>query len=209
MCIKFRTFWKKRRVSYLTYYRSSCIRKRCFLKRLKRLPSGHHSVINVLMGWKDCWSQHGTTIFRFFHEFEINWVGNSLPKSHLESSDCLLTRWLRWQVFPSQYADFLTTTWNDFISRRKAFLWNFYCISEMCIKFRKFWKKRRVSYPTYYRSSCFRKRCLLKRLKGVVSEEHSLINVLTSSKHCWSQHGTTIFLFFHEFVINWVANCLP
>ena len=158
MCMKFGKFWKKRRVSYPTYYRSSCIRKRCFLKRLKGLPSAHHSVIKVLMGWKDCWSQHGTTIFRFFHQFEINWVGNSLPKAHLESSDCLLTRWLRRQVFPSQYADFLTTIWNDFFSRRKAFLWNFYCISEMCMKFRTFWKKRRVSYPTYYRSSCFRKR---------------------------------------------------
>ena len=31
---------------------------------------------------------------------------------------------------------------------------------------------------------------------------------LTGSKHCWSQHGTTIFLFFHEFEINWVGKSL-
>ena len=151
------------------------------------------------MGWKDCWSQHGTTIFRFFHEFEINWVGNSLPQSHLESSDCLLTRWLRWQVFPSQYGDFLTTTWNDFISKRKSLLWIFYCISEMCMKFRTFWKERRISYPNYYRNYIIRKICLLNRLKGLPSAHHSLINGLTGSKHCWSQHGITILFFFHEF----------
>ena len=65
----------------------------------------------------------------------------------------------------------------------------------MCMKFRTFWKKRRVSYPNYYRNYCIRKRCLLKRLKGLSSAHHSVINVLTGSKHCWSLHGTTIFLF--------------
>ena len=61
-------------------------------------------------------------------------------------------------------------------------LWIFY-ISEMCMKFR--------------------------TLKGLASAHHSVINVLTGSKHCWSQHGTNIFLFFHEFDINWVEKCLP
>ena len=70
-------------------------------------------------------------------------------------------------------------------------------------------KKRRVSWPNYYRNYCIGKRCLLKRLKGLASAHHSVINVLTGSKHCWSQHGTTIFLFFHEFEINWVGKCLP
>ena len=31
------------------------------------------------------------------------------------------------------------------ILKTKEFLWIFYCISEMCMKFRKFWKKRWVS----------------------------------------------------------------
>ena len=39
-------------------------------------------------------------------------------------------------------------------------------------------------------------RCLLKRLKGLASAHHSVINVLTGSKHCWSQNGNTIFLIF-------------
>ena len=84
---------KKRRVSYPNYYRNYCIRKRYLLKRLKGLASAHHSVINMLMGSKHCWSQHGNPIFLFFHNFEINWIGKSPPQSLLKSSDCLLTRW--------------------------------------------------------------------------------------------------------------------
>ena len=51
----------------------------CLLKRLKGLASAHHSVMNVLTGLKHCWSYHRTTIFLFFHEFEINWAWKSLP----------------------------------------------------------------------------------------------------------------------------------
>ena len=79
--------------------------------------------------------------------------------------------------------------------KRMAFFWIFYCISEMCMKLTTFWKKRKVSYPNIYRNYCNRKRCLLKRLKGLSSAHLSVINVLTCSKHCWSQHGTAIFLF--------------
>ena len=32
---------------------------------------------------------------------------------------------------------------NALISKRKNFLWICYCISEMCMKFRKFWKKKK------------------------------------------------------------------
>ena len=60
----------------------------------------------------------------------------------------------------------------------KIIFWIFYCISEMCIKLRTFWKNRRVSWPNYYRYYCIRKRCLLKRLKGRPSAHHSAINVL-------------------------------
>ena len=103
---------------------------------------------------------------------------------------------------------FLTTSSNAFIWKRRDFFMIFYWISEMCMKFRTFLKKRTISQPKYYRNYCIRKRCLLKRLKGLASAHHSVINVLTSSKHCWSQEGATIFLFFHEFEINWVGKCL-
>ena len=79
----------------------------------------------------------------------------------------------------------------------------------MWIKFRTFCKETRVSKPNYYWNYCIRKRCLLKRLKGRASEHHSVINVLTVSKHCWNQHGTTIIPFLHEFEINWVRKSLP
>ena len=93
--------------------------------------------------------------------------------------------------------------------KERDFLKIFYWISEICMKFRKFRKKRGVSWRNYYRNYCIRKRCLLKRLKGLASAHHSVINVLTSSKHCWRQHGTTILLFFHELEINWVGKILP
>ena len=112
-------------------------------------------------------------------------------------------------MFPSQYADFLTTTSNAFILKRKDFLTTSVRISEMSTKFRTFPKKRRVSWPNYYRNYCIVKRYLLKRLKGLASAHHSVINGLTVSKHCWSQYGTTIFLFFHEFGINWAGKSLP
>ena len=47
-----------------------------------------------------------------------------------------------------------------------------------------------------------RKSWLLKRLKGLASEHHSVSNVLTGSRHCSNQHDTTIIVFFHEFEVN-------
>ena len=32
---------------------------------------------------------------------------------------------------------------NDFISKKKDFMWISYCISKMCGKFRTFWKKKK------------------------------------------------------------------
>ena len=45
--------------------------------------------------------------------------------------------------YSREYADFLTTTSNAFISKRKDFLSICDCISEMFIKFRTFWKKKK------------------------------------------------------------------
>ena len=45
------------------------------------------------------------------------------------------------EVIPLQCAQFRATSSNAIISKIKDFLWIFYCISEMCIQFRTFWKK--------------------------------------------------------------------
>ena len=209
MCMKFRTFWKKLGLSLAYYYRNFCIGKRCLLKRLKGLAWKHHSVINVLTVSKHCWNQHGTPIFLFSHEFEINWVGKCLPKSYPKSSDCYLTRWL---PMTSILVALYRISGNNFkrhYLKKKRLFQIFYCISEICIKFRTFWKKRGVSSHNYCRNYCILNRFLLKRLKGLPSEHHSLINVLTGSKHCGNKHGIPIFQFFHEFEINWVGKTLP
>ena len=111
-------------------------------------------------------------------------------------------------MFPLQCSKFRAKSSNTNISKIKSFFWIFDCISEMCMKFRTFWKKRRVSQPIYLRNDGLRKRWLLKRLKGLASEDHAVINVLTGSKHCWNQQGTTIILFFHAFGIYWVGKSL-
>ena len=45
---------------------------------------------------------------------------------------------------------------------------------------------------------------LLKHLEGLASEHHSVINVLTGSKHRWKQQRITNILFSHEFMVNCV-----
>ena len=125
MCLKFTTFWKTRVVSQFNYCRNYCIRKRCLLKRLKGLASAGHSVINVLMGSKHCWSQHGTIIFLFFHDFEINWVGKNLPESHLKSSYCLLTRWLPMTSIPVAICRISGNNFKLFYLKKKRHFVNF------------------------------------------------------------------------------------
>ena len=49
----------------------------------------------------------------------------------------------------------------------------------------------------------------IKCLKSLTSEELSVINLLTGSKHCLNLHGTTIILFFHESGKNWAGKSLP
>ena len=115
----------------------------------------------------------------------------------------------RQEVFPLQCAQFRATRSNAIISKITDFFLIFYGISEMCKKFRTFWKKKKwVSYTNYFRNYGLWKRWLLKRLKGQASEDHAVINVLTTSKHCWNQHGTTIILFFHAFGIYLVGKSL-
>ena len=88
--------------------------------------------------------------------------------------------------------------------KQKTFL-DFLYFSEICSKFRAFSKKRWVSYPNYFRNYWSWKTWLLKGVEGLASEPHSLMNVLTGSKHCWNQHDTTITLFSRQFEENWVG----
>ena len=54
----------------------------------------------------------------------------------------------------------------------------------MCMKFRKFGIKSWESYLNYFQNYILRKSSLLKRLKDLASEHHSVNNALTVSKHC-------------------------
>ena len=120
-------------------------------------------------------------------------------KTNCQHNEC------RWQVFLPQYAKLSATTSNSIVSKTEDFFLIFYCTTDMCMKFSTFSKKEWVSSTNYFRNYCFRNRFLLKRLKVLASEHHSVINVLTESKHCWKMQGTTIILFSHEFQVNWVG----
>ena len=50
-----------------------------------------------------------------------------------------------WQLFRQQYAEYTATISNAIVSQTKHFFWIFYCIPEMCMKFRAFSKKRCIS----------------------------------------------------------------
>ena len=112
------------------------------------------------------------------------------------------------EVFLAQYAEISATTSDAIISKKENFFRTFYCISEMWMNFRTFSKKGWVSFPNYFQNYCFRKRLLLKRLKGLASEHHSVNNELTGSKHRWKMQGTTNILFSNEFQVNWVGKRL-
>ena len=136
MCMKSTTFWKTRSVSQFNYCRYYCIRKRCLVKRLKGLASADHLVINVLIGSKHCWSHHGTTIFLFFHNFHINWIGKSLPLSHLKCSECLLTRWLPMTSIPVAICRFSDKNFKRLYLKKERLFVNFWLcfwiVDEIC-----------------------------------------------------------------------------
>ena len=116
--------------------------------------------------------------------------------------------WDKVQVFPSQYAEFPTTISNAVISETKSFFWIFYCVSEIYIKFRKFWKKRWAFHLKYSRNNWLQTKGLLKCLKCLTSEHVSVNDVLAGSKHCWNQHGTTITECFNKSGKKWVGKSL-
>ena len=140
MCMKFKIFWKKR-MSFLAYL----FPKLLFPKEVAtetsrrswfRTPFGNESVNGFQTPLKVA-RQH---IYPFppWISGKLSWKKTALSEKELEK-DC------RWQVFLPQYAEFSSTTSNAFIWKTEDFFWIFYCISEMRIKFRTFWKKGWVS----------------------------------------------------------------
>ena len=89
--------------------------------------------------------------------------------------------------------------------KQKSFSWFRIAFLECAWNLKHFQKKRWGSYPSYFRNWWSSKTWLLKRLKGLPSEHHPLINVLTGSKDCLNQHGPTITLFSRKFEVNWVG----
>ena len=145
MCMKFRTFWKKRWISQPNLFRNYGLGKRLLLERLKGLASEDTAVINVLRGYKHCWNLHGTTILLFLHDFGIYWVGKCLRESDLKSWDCLLTRWLPISSIPVAMCTISGNKFKRHYLKKKRLFLIFYCIFESYLKSRTFRKRRWLS----------------------------------------------------------------
>ena len=98
--------------------------------------------------------------------------------------------------------DFDATSSDAIIFKTKDFFLIFYYLSEIYIKWSTFWKKKESSSLIISENYWLQKRGLLKCLKSLTLEQLSVINLLTSTKHCLNLHGTTIILFFRESGIN-------
>ena len=183
MCMKFRIFWRKKE------YFSLIITEINEFETLLKSARHHYFLIFPWIRDKLSWKKSALVTFEILRLFV-----NTLTPDDKYSRRNIQIFWQQLQTPLSQEG--------------KPFCGFFYSISEMYMKIRTFWKKVTVSYLNYYRNHYIRKRRLLKRLKGLASAHHSVINELTCSKHGWSQHSTTIFVFFHEFEINWVGKSL-
>ena len=145
ICMEFRTFWKKRRVSYPNYYRNHCIRRRCLLKRLKgcfSTPFGNQRVNGFETLLKSA-RHHHFPIFQWIWD-KLSWKKSPFVTSQifwlfvntLSPDDKYSCRYM--QIFWQQLQTPLS-------QKGMAVFSVFYCISEICMKFTKFWKKRRVT----------------------------------------------------------------
>ena len=166
--MQFRTFWKKRWVSQPNYFRNYGLREGWLLKRLKGRASEDHAEINVLTSSKHCWNQQ--LLHHYYPIFPCIWDILSWKKSALVWYE-MTTLFVNTFTAHNKYTrcnvhNFGATSSNAIISKIIGFLWTFYWISEMCMQFRTFWKKRWVSQPNYFRNYWLREGWLLKRLKG-------------------------------------------
>ena len=165
--------------------------------------------MNVLTGSKHCFNPHGTTITLF-----LSLIRGKLSCKRSALVWCeILKLCVKTLTADDKYSGTNMQSLPQQIQtplsqKQKTFFWIFYCISEMCMKFGSFSKKRWVCWPNYFWNYWCWKTWLLTHLKGLAWEHHSLMNVITDFKHCWNQHGTTTTLFSRQFEINWVEKSL-
>ena len=75
---------------------------------------------------------------------------------------------------------------------------------ESTLNFEHFEKNMSLIAQKYFWSYWLRKTCLLKCIKGLVSENPLAVNVLTSPKNCWNLQKSTFNLLSHHFEPAWV-----
>ena len=209
MCIKFRAFSNKRWVSQPKYFRSYWCWKTWLLKRLKGLASDQNSIMNGLTGSKICSNQHGYHYYSLFPSIRGKL---SCKKSALVWHEILRMFVNTLTTADKYYRSKIQNLQQQFqnpLPQKQNTIFGFFIPFLKCAwSLEHFQNKDEYPRPNYFRSYWSWKTSLLTRLKGLASDHHSVMNVLTGSKHCENQHGTVISLFFREFEVNWVGKCL-
>ena len=101
---------------------------------------------------------------------------------------------------------FTTTISNAIILKRKHFFSIFIAFLKNAWNLEHFQKKDK--YSSLIISEIIDSERLLKHVNVLASEHNSVMNVVTGSKLCWNEHGTTIIIFSREFEVNWVRKNL-
>lgn len=126
----------------LLYLRNYWLQTTLLLKSPESPLPEHPWVVNVLMSPKHYWNFPSNTFILLIHRSKKNWVGKRYPWFDLKFYDYLLTFWLsltgilviQGRIFHNQFKCNYLRNWN--------LLSPFHGVSEFCIKFCAFWKKK-------------------------------------------------------------------
>ena len=137
--IKFWTFWKKWRASYLIYFRNYRLQKAWLLKCLKSPASEHLWRVNMLKYPKHCWNLHCSSFAIFFLSI---WKSFSSKSSVLIVSEILRLFDNRWTLSDKNSLSLKVSVYRNqfkssYVENRESFLnfmlnfWNLHQIFDI------------------------------------------------------------------------------
>ena len=92
--------------------------------------------------------------------------------------------------------------------KTRSFFSTFIYISEICVKFWIFSKKRWPSWLMYFRNYGLQKTWLDIAIKSPVSAYPFTSNMVNRPKHCWNLNNSTVTIFGDHFEEKWDGKCL-
>ena len=139
---------------------------------------------------------HDNTFIMLIDHCEDNWVGTNLSESYGKFQDCLLTHWLPISSILFLIGAISMQSIQMQLSKKKNFFLKFFHHFLNLDKFlnilkKKIWRSLLMHFQNYR----LRKTWLDKCLRGLVSEDPSLSDMVNGPKHCWNLHGSSFIVF--------------